>query len=269
MSSGEFSQTVEQDNGSDYAASILCFVTILAAADETMIIRRDQDTLLFITQPDHARLAAEAIAAWCADGFQANPRRELILLAVREHDNGWLEEDAATHVGPDGTPLDFVNVPAHVRHRIWPRAVDRVAVEHPYAAALVAQHALTIYVQMQADRAWDPFFTTMAARRASMLDRCGNDAARTIDADYAFLNAADRMSLAFCTGWGQALESGGRQIILAGRTVRVSPDPFCGARVPLQVTARRAPDRRFASNAELRAALDAAPIELLAGDAAG
>ena len=34
-----------------------------------MIIRTTDDTQLFITQPDHARLAAEAITNWREDGF--------------------------------------------------------------------------------------------------------------------------------------------------------------------------------------------------------
>src|SRR5688572_6518541 len=110
-----------------------------------MIIRQDGSSLLFITQPDHARPAAEAIARWQLDGFAAHPRRSVILLATREHDNGWIEEDDATHVDASGMPLDFVAVPASTRQRIWPRAVDRMTAQDPYAAALIAQHAIAVY----------------------------------------------------------------------------------------------------------------------------
>jgi hypothetical protein len=234
-----------------------------------MIIRTAADTLLCITQPDHARLAAEAIAEWRADGFDANPRRASILLAAREHDNGWREEDAATYVGADGRPLDFICVPVWVRHRIWPRAVDRLTETDPYAAALVAQHALSVYGQYESELAWNPFFESMRTRCAALLQQVGSSAQQDIGADYPFLNAADRISLAFCTGWTQPLESFGRRIVLNGRTVEVSSDPFAGARVPLRITARRIAARPYASAADLRATLDAADVEVLEGQAVG
>jgi hypothetical protein len=233
-----------------------------------MIIRIDNDFLLFITQPDHARLASEAIARWQADGFPNHPRRDVILLAAREHDNGWIEEDTVTYVGADGTPLDFVSVPVRVRQRIWPRAVDRIAERSPYAAALIAQHALAVYGTTRTDPGWSEFFDVMAARRDALLGRSGMDLP-TLESDYAFVNAADRISLAFCTAWDAPLESFGRRIILNGHTVEITPDPFDGARVPLRVRARRLPSKTYQSSASLRSALDAAPVEFLTGTAVG
>jgi hypothetical protein len=234
-----------------------------------VIIRVEGDSLLFITQPDHARLAADAIERWQADGFPAHPMREVILLAAREHDNGWLEEDSATHVDRDGTPLDFVSVPAEVRHRIWPRAAGRIAPASPYAAALIAQHALSVYSSTRCDPAWQNFFRVMTEMRNALLARSGM-ALETLERDYPFVNAADRISLAFCTGWTQPLESYGRRIILSDRnTVLITPDPFSGARVPLRVPARRLPRGAFDSSDALRSALDDAPHEFLDGVALG
>lgn len=234
-----------------------------------MIIRDDGDSTLFMTQPDHAALAAEAIAAWREDGFPDHPRRDVILLAAREHDNGWIEEDAATHVGADGAPLDFVSAPASVRQRIWPRATDRIAALSPYAAALIAQHALTIYGGLRSDAAWTGFFDGMTRRRDSLLARAGAGL-DTLEGDYRFVNIADRLSLAFCTGWRSPLDTFGRRIILGDRnTVTIAPDPFGGARVPLRIRARRLPRRAYASDARLRRALDEAPAVTLEGVAAG
>ena len=58
------------------------------------------DLLRVITQPDHARFAAELLSLWRADGLPEHPRREQLLFAVREHDNGWREADAAPWVDP-------------------------------------------------------------------------------------------------------------------------------------------------------------------------
>ena len=233
-----------------------------------MIIQADGDSLLFITQPDHARLAAEAIGQWKAGAFANHPRRAVILLATREHDNGWIEEDAETYVDAGGTPLDFVAVPAAVRQGIWPRAVKRMAQLDPYAAALIAQHAIAVYSASRNDEGWQAFFDGLSQLRDTLLAASELDR-ETLDADYSFVNAADRLSLAFCTRWAKPLESYGRQIILRGDVVEITPDPFDGARVRLKVAARRVRRQPYRTSADLRAALQDAPVEILEGEAAG
>jgi hypothetical protein len=233
-----------------------------------MIIRREDDALLCITQPDHARLAADILAGWTLDGFAAHPRRTAILTAAREHDNGWIEEDAATHVDAWGEPQDFISVPAAVKHRIWPRATTRLAAADPYVAALVAEHALTLHGQQRADPAWQGFFARMDAIRADLLGRCGGDAAATIAADYPFVRAADQLSLIFCNGWRTPFTLPGARALLR-EALEVRPDPFAGAHVPLRVEGRRLPARTYASPADLRAAFAAAPVVELCGTATG
>ena len=234
-----------------------------------MIIRALRDAFLFVTQTDHAALAAELIAAWRADNFPDHPRREAVLLATREHDNGWLEEDRATHVDEAGEPLDFVSVPAAVKHRIWPRAAARLAEHDPYAAALVARHALSVHGQQRTDPLWKEFFSKMDRVQADLLARCGPDAAATIQEDYRFVQSGDQLSLIFCNGWTAPFPRPGGRTILEGTTLTITPDPFDGARVRLRVRARRLPRRTFASPAELRAALDTAPLETIEGTAVG
>jgi hypothetical protein len=233
-----------------------------------MIIRTNPDRL-YITQPDHAALAAEALSHWQDNGFVSHPRRDVILLAAREHDNGWIEEDASTHIDGNGRPLDFVAVPAAVRQRIWPRAVERMAERSIHAATLIAQHAITVYSATRTDPAWDQFFDRMTTLRDRLLARSGM-APDVLAADYGFVNAADRMSLAFCTGWREPLESMGRRIILGPRNMlEVTPDPFAGRRVRLRISGRQLPDRTYATAAEFRAALATAPVVVLEGEAVG
>ena len=234
-----------------------------------MIIRQQGDALLFITQGDHARLAAEVMAHWREDGLDTHPRRDAILHAIAEHDNGWLEEDADLHVDDDGNPLDFVSVPARVKHGIWPRAVDRVGRSHPYAAALIAQHALTVHGQQRTDPVWRAFFEAMDARRDALVERAGGDAGATLGADYRFVQAGDQLSLIFCNGWRTPFPRVGGRMIFDGHTLELSPDPFGGAWVPMRVQARRVPARSYASAADLRAAVGAAPVVMLEGESVG
>lgn len=232
-----------------------------------MIIRRDGRSHLFITQPDHAELAAHVMRAWRRGSFDRHQRRDTILFAVAEHDNGWIEEDSSTLVDDAGSPLDFISAPAEVKHRIWPRAVARLGGARPYEAALIAQHALTVHAQHRGDDSWRPFFDAMERLKQSMLGRHDSDA---FSRDYAFVRTGDLLSLVFCNGWTEPHDlPGGGRTILRGATLEVSPDPFGGERVRLCVAARRLPQRAYRSAAELRAALAGAPIERIEGVATG
>ena len=73
----------------------------------------------------------------------------------------------------------------------------------------------------------------------------------------------------FCNGWTAPLTGIGYKAILSGITLQITPDPFAGARVPLEVTARSLPATRYGSTADLRAAFEAAPTVRLAGEAVG
>lgn len=243
-----------------------------------MIIRRHKKDLLFITQGDHAALAADIVSRWRLDGFPANPRRDAILIAVREHDNGWFEEDATTHVDGTGEPLDFVAVPVPVKHRIWPRAAARLANTNAYAAALVAHHAIAVHNQHRADPVWRGFLDTMAGIQADLLARSRqmgmgdpepDDLEATLLEDYRFVQAGDQLSLIFCNAWTAPFQRLGGRAILKGTTLEVEPDPFDGVPIPLRVRARRIPARAFASAADLRAAFDAAPVVQIEGQATG
>ena len=97
------------------------------------------------TQPNHARLAANMLAHWNADDFAAHPRRDALLLAAREPDNGWREVDQAPlFSGANGQALDFISVGDGIKQSVWPRALDRLAPMSAYTAALVAHHAISV-----------------------------------------------------------------------------------------------------------------------------
>ena len=221
-----------------------------------------------ITQGDHAALAGRIMRAWQLGGLPDHPRREAILTATDHHDNGWLEEDTELHVSDSGEPLDFIAVTPQVKQRIWPRAAERWGERSPYVAALIAQHALTVHSTLAQDPAWSSFFRLMTRTRDELAARSGV-APEDLAADYPFVRTGDQLSLIFCNGWTAPLTGIGYKAILNGITLQISPDPFAGARIPLEVTARSLPSAPYASAADLRAALAAGPTVRLAGEAVG
>jgi len=197
--------------------------------------------------------------------LSARPRRDAILHAIAEHDNGWAEEDAAPTVDPGtGQVLDFVSAPLSARHAVWPRGVARLA-DDPWAAALVAHHAVTVYERFRSEDEWRPFFAGMEALRGGMLRTTGLPL-KDLLADYPFVRLADLISLTFCTGWTDEQRFGDWTIQLSGTRVVVAPDPFGVAEIPLEIEAREIRNQPFRSDAELRDALRDANTTTLRGE---
>ena len=231
-----------------------------------MIVRRADNAIQLITQPDHAHLA-RAIMDYCAP-LAARPRRHSILLAIGQHDNGWADEDAAPSVNPAaGSIVDFVGAPLSVRHAVWPRAVARLAAD-PWAAALVAQHAITVYDRFRPEREWAPFFSEMEASRDAIL-RASDLSLEDLAGDYPFLRLGDLISLAFCTGATEEHRFGEWTIQLTGSRVFVAPDIFADAQISVEIAAKEIPNQRFHTDAELGSALAGAKPVILRGEIAG
>jgi Protein of unknown function (DUF3891) len=228
-----------------------------------VIVRTVHDGLELITQPDHAHLAHD-IMAHCQP-LANRPRRDAILLAIREHDNGWMEEDAAPAVDPTtGTIFDFVSAPLRVRHAVWPRGVQRLAAT-PWAAALVAQHAITVYDRFRSTAEWTPFFTEMTAARDTILREIAGSLAE-LASDYAFVRLADLISLTFCTGWTDEHRFADWTVRRSHARIIVRPDAFGGATIPFTIEARHLTTSVFRSDADLRRRFAAAKRTTLQGE---
>lgn len=236
-----------------------------------MIVRPNGSTVHLITQPDHAALAVKLMRAWQRDGLVRSGRRAEILIAIEEHDNGWLEPDAAPMVDEAaGTVRDFVTAPDEVRRGVWPRAVRRL-MGAPYAAALVAQHAVHVYRRYRSDPAWDAFFKEMEGLVEHHLGAAGMRSHDELRRDYRFLRIADLASLTWCCAWSgaQTDDSGsGYTVHISDGRLVISPDPFEGKEIRFEVPARELPASGL-TQASAAACWARAPRVPLSGKAGG
>jgi hypothetical protein len=234
-----------------------------------VIVRAGDDHLLLVTQPDHAAVAETIMSAWAADRFPSNPRRGTVLFAVRRHDDAWLEEDRSPIVDEQsGRVLDFTETPDDVRRRIWPRGIAAIS-STPYATALVAEHALHLHDRHRADPAWREFFCEIEQARDRALARSAPGDADHVSRDYFFVRMGDLLSLVFCNGWREPHHESAYEARFDGERLHVIPDPFGGQEVPLEIAARRLPNRPFHTRRDAAAALAAAPLVALTGIASG
>jgi hypothetical protein len=217
-----------------------------------VIVVDEGEELRIVTQPDHARFAAELLSLWRSDGLPDHPRRDQLLFAVREHDNGWREADAAPRIDPTTQRFyDFTDFPEADRREVWMRGILRFAQSHPYVALLVAEHAERLHQHSRPG--WRELLGQIAALRQEWLDRAGLDPAQ-VRADYRYLNLADALSLAYCTGRREPLERHSLTARVEGDTLRLDPFPLAGA-TTFQIPARRIANRPYASDFQAASAL--------------
>ncbi len=226
-----------------------------------MIVRPGDGVLHLITQPDHAALARRIMSLW--PSLQKAERRRDILTAIEHHDRGWREPDAAPTVDPaTGRIHDFVHAPVEVRQGVWPESVRRLAAA-PWAAALVAHHALSIYDRFRGDQAWAAFFPRMTALRDEHLAAAGGEV-KALARDYVYVRLGDLLSLAFCTAGREPSTLGPWTIRLDGSRLHVDPNPFV-VDVTFAVEAREIADEPYRTDEALRTAIAAAPSCALEG----
>ena len=230
-----------------------------------MIVRERDQQLLLITQPDHAQMAGRVMEQ-CAP-LETHPRRSSSRRACREHDGGWIEVDAEPTVNPARRrPFDYVSAPVLTRQGVWPRAIARLA-DDPWAAALVAHHAVTVYDRFRADPEWTAFFASMSARRDELVRTRGltHDEVLT---DYPFVRLADLISLTFCVGWTEEMRIEPWTVRGRDAHVVVTPDAFDRKTVSFEVDCRTIPDRDYLSDVELRSVLGQATRQRIVGTVA-
>ncbi|MEO1085476.1 MAG: DUF3891 family protein [Acidobacteriota bacterium] len=218
-----------------------------------MIVAPFGDQLLLTTQTDHAALAAELLALWRIDDLPRNPRRETLLLAAREHDNGWQEADSAPRRRDDGRPQDFMSIPPDLRREIWNRGVHRHAQSRPEAALFILEHALNLHRRRAASTAWRPLIKDWQALREELIEGTGIDP-ETVAADYRLLDAADTLSLAVCAGWGKPGEHAGvrysARIDAEGAELQLDPFPLAGV-TTFTLACRNIENRSYTSDVDL------------------
>jgi hypothetical protein len=216
-----------------------------------MIVVRRGAGLVLVTQSDHAHFAAELLSLWRLEGFPAHPRRDDILFAVREHDNGWREEDAVPRLDAAGRPLDFRQAALPERIEVWQRGIERHAETRPYAARLIAEHALALH-RDRAGEDWELFRRSLE-ELSGELDAMVPGGTATALEDYRYLAWADAAALAAVGVWPEFDSELGRGQ-LRDSDLHLDPFPFVGV-TTFSMACRTVPDRVYGSVLDLASTL--------------
>jgi hypothetical protein len=165
-----------------------------------MIVQKKAGGALAIKQADHAAFAAFMLEHWSDHRFPQHIQRDQIILATREHDDGWKKWDEAPRLDPKSKlPVDFAKITADEAQKIWTRAANTFKDTEPLVAVLIIHHAYSLHeVAHRRNSAWKQFFIDFAKRRADLRDQLGMTH-NELEHSYSFLRMMDHFSLSWCS----------------------------------------------------------------------
>jgi hypothetical protein len=238
-----------------------------------MLLRRDGDTVIAITQPAHAWLSGQLARAWGNATFGAVEPWEEVCLGAEQHDVGMTAWEQAPTLNPEtGLPRSFMELTVDEHLALWSAAAGLVVPQSRYAALLVSLHGTALYERRDLSR--------LAPEDADRVRAFMADQARLQERLRASLSADpaqvhrnqrlvwtwDSLSLGLLLGWApyeiKNVPTADGETALAVKDGTLDPWPFGTPHVALRCEGRRLTGR-FADEGAMRAALNAAPWETI------
>jgi hypothetical protein len=235
-----------------------------------------------IRQMDHAEHCGKLALAWRSGPFGDSPVSDSLVYAAGYHDLGWTEVDKRPEIDARGHPNNFTRIDEARHTEFYSGAVRTIAATDPYAAYLVSLHASGLYSRRYGWAGLKPVdWTTIGPRGKELLKRERDyrvglhvsiaPAHLEFEGawrDYMLLETLDFLSLLTCLGVDSAScgpvptrEGQWEQLSvrrLGPWEVELSPFPFAGNELTVEVAGVHLGRPVFASADELRADLAAA-----------
>ena len=106
-----------------------------------MIIFEQNESFVMVAQHDHALVSWEMAQNWKDDYFPALEKKQDVLIAVREHDRGWIDLDAKPLWDDiNQRPYSFMNYPVVPKIASYKKGIDEVCQMNKYAGLLCSLH---------------------------------------------------------------------------------------------------------------------------------
>ena len=257
-----------------------------------MIISEKGEELIVIRQTDHATLAGFLAREWGNENFSRPELFASFQIAASEHDNGWMEWEAAPQIDPATfLPYTFMSIPTLEHIALYQRGLERILKIDRYAALLVSLHITGLYDRTRATmpgfsakyiRSSESYMVSDFVQRLRLqqlrlkVDLRSSESTKpfteekSLQANLQRLEALDRLSLYLCGDTSQptvidAVPASGAgtemdlEITPKGNGV-INMTPYLFRREPLScsILARRIRKHRYAEDGELQRALAAA-----------
>jgi len=244
-----------------------------------MIRRETEDGWILISQHDHGILAGDIMKYWGNERFSRPEPSGEVLLAINEHDHGWVEWESGITVNPEnGYPTNFMEMKSKNQSEIWSRSYEYNSENHPYASSLIALHFdrfnRKLLERNPSDKSALSYKREMENFLTEHLDDFSQDSNTEdvppdMNINLRLLQVGDIISLALCHGWTDRVmqdvpldyEGSVADMKLNtadGFNFTISPYPFSKSLIEAGVRGRRLCRKSFSSDEELRKCLESA-----------
>ncbi|MFJ7729885.1 DUF3891 family protein [Neobacillus sp. NPDC097160] len=167
-----------------------------------MIIRKWEDSFIMIKQHDHAKISGIISQQWKNDYFFGIDWKDEVVVAIREHDRGWIEADSDPlwNTGQD-KPYSFTDYPIESKLAFYTKGIDEVEIKSKYASLLCSLHYIS-FLQNDGHFAAKQFVADERNRLRRLFKELGiqgNKKMETLVMDHLkILKFCDNLSLYIC-----------------------------------------------------------------------
>ncbi|NBI30542.1 DUF3891 family protein [Chengkuizengella marina] len=166
-----------------------------------MIIYEQEDKFTMIEQHEHANASGEMAKHWNMKYFQNKDRWNDVLLAVYEHDRGWIELDAVPFWNDHKqVPYSFMDFPLPSKLRAYQYGIDTVEEKNRYAGLLCSLQYTSLISEVSDDPQAVPFLAYEQNRQNNIIKQLIKNESQKIDLYFhlSFLQFFDELSLYIC-----------------------------------------------------------------------
>jgi hypothetical protein len=143
-----------------------------------MIVLERKQSYLMVTQNDHGQIAGEIARNCKEDYFFDDTRTREVLLAIKEHDRGWIELDSSPVWNDKAEkPYSFIDYPLALKITFYKKGLDEVEKMSKYAGLLCSFH-YSSFIQDPSEPAVREFLKEEKQRQAKLsqeLQLTGNE----------------------------------------------------------------------------------------------
>jgi hypothetical protein len=247
-----------------------------------LIARREADGWTLVRQMDHAAHCAKLAREWRAGPFGPGSVSPSLEYASGYHDQGWIEVDKQPEIDAEGRPRNFTQIDEARHTEFYSAAVRAIARKDPHAAYLVSLHASGLYSRRYGWAGLKPVdWTAIGPRGRALLagektyraELFASIAPHDLEFEatwrsYMLLETYDYLSLLTCFGFESSgcgpvptLEGQWEHLSVTRKgpwEVELTPFPFPGDELEVEVEAVHIDGAEFSSEEALRARFDAA-----------
>jgi len=138
-----------------------------------MIVRKTSDSFILINQHDHAHISGQIIDNWKPDYFTGDERKRSVIVAIYQHDRGWINLDAVPFWNDhDQIPYSFMDYPTAPKVVHYQAGINEVQEINLYAALLNSLH-YTSFPDLGASEYGRIFLAKEFKRQATIKDTLG------------------------------------------------------------------------------------------------